>query len=171
MTCSRWPEPTRALTAEATDFYLDELVAECVRDVMVLAREKRIEVRGHGVQEVGFRGDERLLRQMLLNLLQNAVRYTPAGGQIDVGLKVAESWLEIEVTDTGCGIPADDRDRIFERFVRLDAARGPEGGAGLGLAIARSIAALHQGTLVLAQSGASGSTFVVRLPRAEASRS
>ena len=157
-----------ALRTEPTDFYFDELVAECVGEAMVLARERQIDIRCHDPQDVGFRGDERLLRQMLLNLLHNAVRHTPVGGHIDVRLAVDGAALEVEVTDTGGGIPMADRDRIFERFVRLDAARGPEGGAGLGLAIARSIAAAHGGTLQLAQSGVSGSTFVVLLPRPDA---
>jgi heavy metal sensor kinase len=153
-----------ALTAEATDFYFDELVAECVRDAMVLAREREVEVSRHGDQEVAFRGDEGLLRQMLLNLLHNAVRHTPTGGRVDVGLAVEDTSVAVEVADTGHGIPVADRERIFERFVRLDAARGPDGGAGLGLAIARSIAEAHGGTLVLARSDSSGSSFLVRVP-------
>jgi signal transduction histidine kinase len=72
--------------------------------------------------------------------------------------------VAVEVADTGHGIPVADRERIFERFVRLDAARGPDGGAGLGLAIARSIAEAHGGTLVLARSDSSGSSFLVRVP-------
>jgi signal transduction histidine kinase len=153
-----------ALTPETADFYFDELVAECVREAMVLASERRIELRRHGDQEVAFRGDEGLLRRMMLNLLHNAVRHTPAGGNVAVGLAVADSTLSVEVADTGGGIPIGDRERIFERFVRLDAARGPDGGAGLGLAIARSIAEAHGGTLVLAGSDSTGSRFLVRLP-------
>ena len=155
-----------ALTTEPTDFYFDDLVAECVRDATVLAAERGIDVHRHGSQEVAFRGDEGLLRRMLLNLLDNGVRHTPAGGQLDVRLTVADSSLAVEVSDNGHGVPFADRDRIFERFVRLDAARGPDGGAGLGLAIARSIAEAHGGTLVLARSDSSGSTFLARLPRA-----
>jgi signal transduction histidine kinase len=101
---------------------------------------------------------------MILNLLHNAVRYTPAGGHVDVELTAADHTLAGAVTDMGPGIPLAERDRIFERFVRLDAARGPGGGAGLGLAIARSIAESHGGTVVLDRSGLSGSTFLVRLP-------
>jgi two-component system, OmpR family, sensor kinase len=153
-----------ALKAEATDFCFDELVADCVRDATVLARERRVDVRRHGREEVAFRGDEGLLRRMLLNLLDNAVRHTPDGGRVDVGLDVADSSLVVEVADTGGGIPSADRERIFERFVRLDPARGPDGGAGLGQAIARSIAEAHGGTLVLARSDPSCSRFVARLP-------
>jgi len=153
-----------ALKAEATDFYLDELVDECVRDATVLASERRIDVRRHGREEVAYRGDEGLLRRMLINLLDNAVRHTPPGGRVEVGLDVAGSSVAVEVTDTGGGIPSADRDRIFERFVRLDPARGPDGGAGLGLAIARAIAEAHGGTLVLARSDSTGSRFLVRLP-------
>jgi two-component system, OmpR family, sensor kinase len=158
-----------ALTPEPTAFYIDELLAECVSDVGVLAREKGVDVQAQGAQEIGFRGDERLLRQMFLNLLHNAVCHTPSGGRVDVRLAVTASALEVEVADTGCGIPPDERERIFERFVRLNGARGLQGGAGLGLAITRSIAGVHGGT-VAARSETTGSTFVVRLPRFDAAR-
>jgi heavy metal sensor kinase len=157
-----------ALTTEPTTFYLDELIAECVREIGVLAREKGVEVESEGEREVGFRGDERLLRQMLLNLLHNAVRHTPAGGRVDVILEATASAVEMKIVDTGCGIAPADRERVFERFVRLNGARGADGGAGLGLAITRSIAAVHGGT-VTAEGAPGGSTLRVRLPRLEAS--
>jgi heavy metal sensor kinase len=157
-----------ALATEPTTFYMDELIAECVREIGLLAREKGVAVASHGAREAGFRGDERLLRQMLLNLLHNAVRHTPAGGRVDVTLEATASAVEMAVVDTGCGIPPGDRERVFERFVRLNGARGTDGGAGLGLAITRSIAAMHGGT-VIAEGGSAGTTLRVRLPRLERS--
>ena len=116
-----------------------------------------------GPQDVEVIGDERRLRQMLMNLLANAIRHTPRGGSVQVGLAAQASSLEISVSDNGGGIPEAERERIFERFVRLDASRGSDG-AGLGLPIAQVIAEAHGGSLALARSGPSGSTFLVRLP-------
>jgi signal transduction histidine kinase len=102
---------------------------------------------------------------MLMNLLDNAIRHTPAGGQVDAAVFAAAGRVEISVLDTGGGVPAPERDRIFERFVRLDASRQRPGGAGLGLPIARCIAEAHGGTLTLAESTPAGSRFLVSLPR------
>jgi heavy metal sensor kinase len=152
------------LQVEATDLYLDELLAECVRDAGVLARERGVLVRCANGSERPFRGDERLLRQMLMNLLDNAVRHTPRDGQVEACLSASDGVVEITVSDGGRGVPLEDRERIFERFVRVDAARSRPGGAGLGLPIARCIAEAHWGTLSLARSGPDGSTFIARLP-------
>ena len=119
------------------------------------------------MQEAPYRGDERLLRQMLSNLLDNAIKFTPQGGTVDVQLHKLSDSYEIAVIDTGCGIPDELQPRVFERFFRADQARaganGPDG-AGLGLAIARSIAELHHGRLTLQHSGPEGSTFCICLP-------
>jgi len=98
---------------------------------------------------------------MLMNLLENAVRHTPDGTAVGVRLKRQNGRIDISVCDSGPGVPVDERERIFERFVRLD--RTP-GGAGLGLPIARWIAEAHGGSLSLAESSSSGSVFAVRLP-------
>lgn len=152
------------LPVEPAELYFDEILASCVRDAGVLARERGVEVRGSSAPETAFRGDERLLRQMLMNLLDNAVRHTPPEGHVEARLAVLDDVVEIAVTDEGPGVPPGDRDRIFERFVRVDAARSRPGGAGLGLPIARCIAEAHGGTLALEESGPSGSMFLVRLP-------
>ena len=153
------------MTVEPSDLYLDEVLTECVRDATLLAGQRQVEVHAQSTSEAPVRGDERLLRQMLLNLLDNAIRHTPPGGHVTASLAVTDRFLEISVSDTGGGVPPEDRDRIFERFVRLDPARSRPGGAGLGLPIGRCIVEAHGGTLSLADSGPSGSTFVVRLPR------
>ena len=104
---------------------------------------------------------------MLMNLLANAVRHTPPGARCAVELTAhAGSARRSRSRDSG-GIPEAERERIFERFVRLDAARGSDG-AGLGLPIAQAIAEAHGGSLVLARSDPTGSTFRVRLPGAAA---
>ncbi len=104
------------------------------------------------------------MAQILSNLLDNARRYTPAGGSIAVDLSSARGVAEVTVTDTGPGVPDDERDRIFERLVRLDAGRARDhGGAGLGLPIARALARAHGGELAcLPHDG--GAQFRLSLP-------
>jgi signal transduction histidine kinase len=147
------------------NLYLDEVVTECRRAVDVLATERGVAIRAAESPDIPFRGDEDLLRRLVLNVLQNAVQHTPAGGSVAVDIHQESEAVRIRVTDEGPGIPAGDRERIFDRFVQLDASRRGQG-AGLGLPIARWIAEAHQGTLVLEQSGPGGSTFCVLLPNA-----
>jgi signal transduction histidine kinase len=151
------------------DLYLDELVGECCRALRPLAGERGVRIETSQSGEIPFRGDEDLLRQLVLNVVQNAVQHTPAGGCVSVAVE-DEAAVRIAVRDQGPGIAPVDRDRIFERFVRLDTARGA-GGAGLGLPIARWIAHAHGGTVELADSTPSGSTFVIMLPHVAASSS
>jgi len=135
---------------------------ECVRELQPHADDKGITVRA-SLEPVVLKGDDALLRRMFSNLLGNALRYTPRGGSIDVSLTNADGEVVLRVADTGPGIPAEDRERVFERFVRLDPARGA-GGAGLGLAIARWVAEAHSGRVQIVSSGSDGSVFAVSLP-------
>ena len=145
------------------DLYLDEIVADCRRAVNVLATERGVTIRSAGSPDIPFRGDEDLLRRLVLNVLQNAVQHTPSGGSVDVDVRQEPEAVRIRVTDEGPGIAPDDQRRIFDRFVQLDAARRGQG-TGLGLPIARWIAEAHCGTLVLERSGPDGTTFCVSLP-------
>jgi heavy metal sensor kinase len=149
--------------------YLEETVAECVRAVRSLAARHEIEIQYRDVdEELPFRGDEGLIRRMILNLLDNAIKYTPAGGRVCVDVERAGAAYAIKIADTGIGIPADAQPHIFERFFRVDKARSrgndTGGGAGLGLSIASWIAELHGGRITLENSNARGSTFVITLP-------
>ena len=110
--------------------------------------------------------DPERVAQILGNLLDNARRHTPAGGTITATVRPAGPWVEVTVADTGRGVAAPDRERIFDRLVRLDAARSADsGGAGLGLAIARGIARAHGGDLRCVDPGpAGGALFVLTLP-------
>jgi len=110
-------------------------------------------------------GDAMALRRALLNLVENALNYTPAGGTVELSLGREGGDAVIAVRDTGVGIASADLERIFDPFVRLDAARTrATGGAGLGLAIVRSIVAVHGGTVSAESVPGAGSTFTVRLP-------
>ena len=152
----------------AGDLYLDELAADVLRRARSLAMAKEITLSAAITAELPLRADESLLRRMLLNLLDNAIKYTPKGGTITLDCRrQAEDYVVI-VTDTGEGIPPELQQRVFERFFRADKARsrqdGELGGAGLGLSIARWIAEAHHGRLELTQSDVTGSTFTVILP-------
>jgi heavy metal sensor kinase len=144
---------------------LDEVLHECADAVRVLADASEVVFTAHVQHEVVATCDDALVRHLVLNLLENAVKHTPEHGHISLTLRVVDGMAEIVVSDSGPGIGrSEDRERIFERFVRLDPARNGESGAGLGLPIARWIAEIHHGTLTLDDSGPSGSTFVARLP-------
>lgn len=142
--------------------YFDDVVTGCVRDISVLASARRISINVDSVEDVAIRGDEELLRRMVMNLLDNAVRYGSDGSEVRVSLSRENGAVTLTVEDSGPGIPEADRERIFERFVRLETA-GPAAGGGLGLPIARWIAEQHTGSLHLAPSGR-GCRFVVMLP-------
>ncbi|HEV2762540.1 MAG TPA: ATP-binding protein, partial [Pyrinomonadaceae bacterium] len=146
--------------------YLNDLVEEVARAGGVLGASKGVRVEVSDAPESPFHGDEDLLRRMLLNLVDNAVRHTPAGGLVRLGLKRERGRYQLNVSDTGPGIPPEARPHVFERFYRADKSRSrsEDGGAGLGLSIARWIAQAHGGTLELAGADGGGTTFVATLP-------
>jgi two-component system OmpR family sensor kinase len=155
-----------------TPFYIDETVGESVRAVRSLATQRGLELHyRHPEDEMLFRGDEDLIQRMVLNLLDNAIKYTPRGGQVHVELKRVDSNYMMSVTDTGTGILPEAQPHIFKRFYRADKARSRNGemdgsGAGLGLAIALWVAEIHDGQITLVRSDKDGSTFAVILPSA-----
>ena len=155
-------------------FHLDETLLEAVQSAVVLASEKEIHVAVGEVVEARFLGDEDLVRQLLMNLLDNAVKYTQERGEIRVSLERSGEAYLIRVGDNGPGIPPEAQPLVFDRFYRVNRSRPqnetglattPGAGTGLGLAIARWIAEIHGGTLQLERSDASGSTFLATLPQ------
>jgi len=150
------------------DFYLDELACDVLRHARSLALAKEITLSPSIEPELLFHGDEALIRRLLLNLLDNAIKYTSKGGNVTLECKKQSAHYVLSITDSGPGISPELQSRIFERFFRADKARSrsetDSGGAGLGLSIARWIAEAHHGRLELARSEASGSTFTVFLP-------
>ena len=141
---------------------LDAVVADCVRDVAPRAEAKDIRVTSR-LEPISVTADEALLRRMFGNLLVNAVLYTQHGGSIEVTMNPRPGAVDVQIADSGPGIAPADRERVFERFVRLDPARG-EGGAGLGLSIARWVAEIHGGHVDLLSSGPGGSVFSATIP-------
>jgi signal transduction histidine kinase len=153
-----------------TDFYLDELLEECSRNVRTLASARKIVLSCKSLGEFPIRADEPLLRRMLLNLLDNAIKYTPEGGSVCLRCVEENGQYRLTVEDSGPGIPVELQRRIFERFFRADKARSRSdnngsGGAGLGLAIALWIAGAHGGKLELTHSSPRGSEFAAMLPK------
>jgi heavy metal sensor kinase len=145
------------------DFYFDELLSDVARDARMFADAAGVTIETTCPSDVQMRGDEALLRQMLLNLVENGVRHTPRGGIVVLSTSLGSNQLIVRIRDTGTGIPDADRERIFDRFVRIDPS-GHDSGLGLGLAIARRIARAHGGDLVLETTGSSGTTFLITLP-------
>jgi two-component system phosphate regulon sensor histidine kinase PhoR len=112
--------------------------------------------------------DEEAVRQILDNLIDNAIKYTPEGGKVRVGCSLAPELVSVEVSDTGIGIPRDELPRIFERFYRVDKARSRElGGTGLGLAIVKHLISSIGGQITLTSRPGSGSRFMVKIPRCQ----
>lgn len=151
-----------------TDFYLDELLAECSRNFRALASAKDITLTCDVPSELLLRADEALIRRLVMNLLDNAVKYTPRGGTVAVNCERQDAQYFIRIKDTGLGIPGELQPKIFERFFRVDKVRSRTetdgGGAGLGLAISLWIARAHGGRIELTSSGPEGSIFTVVLP-------
>ena len=142
-----------------------ELVTEVSSNIESLAKDKGLKFDLKADSNLKVHGDRVKLRQVFLNILQNAVRYTPTGGSISVHATSKHGSAVVSITDTGIGIAEEQLPLIFERFYRVDKARSrAEGGAGLGLAIARQIVEMHSGTIDVQSRQGKGSTFRVSLP-------
>ncbi len=149
-----------------TEIYLNDLVEECCRAVQTLAASKNIAVRFTPDEDIEFSGDEDLLRRMILNLLDNAIKYTPYGGTVRIELTDETEQIQLRVSDNGIGIPTDATAYVFDRFYRVDKTRTrSEGGSGLGLPIVKWVAETHHGKVRLESNPGLGSEFIVTLPR------
>jgi len=153
------------LPLELKPFELDTLVLEVFQQTRVLAGE-RLTVHLTEIDQVLLTGDRDRLKQVFLNLLGNAVQYTPAGGTVTMSLKKIGEQARIIINDTGPGIPAQDLAHIFERFYRGERSRKRSQGTGfgLGLSIAQWIVKAHQGTIEVSSREGEGTTFCVWLP-------
>jgi heavy metal sensor kinase len=144
---------------------LNDIVPDIVAGMLPLAEARGVQLNCLGKQSITVEADQTKLTQLVVNLMDNALKFTPAGGSISVVLRRRDPWAEIEVSDTGMGIPAQHRAHVFERFYRVDEARSrAEGGTGLGLTICRWIAKAHGGDISIESREGEGSKFTVRLP-------
>jgi signal transduction histidine kinase len=146
-----------------------ELVRECAALVKPLAGERGLEIRVHCSKPVVWTTDPDKFREVLINLLHNAVQYNRPDGAIDVSAQAGDGWLDVQVHDTGVGISKEAFDHIFERFYRADPSRHADDlHAGLGLSIVKGYVGLLGGTITVDSAVGQGSTFRVRLPNAAA---
>jgi two-component system phosphate regulon sensor histidine kinase PhoR len=146
---------------------LSAIAREVWQDLQLLAKKKRIQLKFMDNGFTRVEGDSLFLRQLILNLTENGLKYTRAGGQVAVKVKGDRDqgvvWLL--VSDTGVGIPQKDLKKIFDRFYRVDKARSREtGGTGLGLSICQWIVQAHEGQIAVESKVGKGSTFTVTLP-------
>ncbi len=144
---------------------LSELLQEVYEQAELMAETKGLGVSLHTNGEVFVQGDCLRLKQLFLNLVDNAVKYTSAGGSIHLAVEHEEQWAKVVVKDTGIGIPTEALSHIFDRFYRVDKARSlDDTGGGLGLSICQWVAQAHGGTITVQSRVGSGSTFIVSLP-------
>lgn len=156
-------------TFEIVDVPVADLLEECLAQFSDLAAAKQISLRAElPPLTLTVRADEEGLRTILNNLVDNAVKYTPAGGATTICCRLSHDTVVLEVKDTGIGIAAHDQSRIFERFYRVDKARSRElGGTGLGLSIVKHLAQAFGGSITLESELRRGSTFRLQLPRGQ----
>ena len=148
---------------------LSKLVFTTIDQMALLADEKRIELQCDAPEPVKVSGDGFRLKQVIVNLLDNAIKYTPAGGEIRLGVHAFDSEAVVEVADSGPGIPVAALPHVFDRFFRADNVRThSENGAGLGLSIVRSICLAHGGTVEAGNRPRGGCCVTVRLPLTQA---
>jgi signal transduction histidine kinase len=162
-TLSRYESEVLKLDTEVFD--LGELSAQTVRNFEGVARQKGVSLTFSG-DPATVLADRDKIGQVLINLLHNALKFTPAGGTVSVETGTADKRAFLRVRDTGCGIAPEHLPFIFERFYRADPSRTREtGGSGIGLAIAMAIAKAHGGQILVASTVDQGSTFTLLLPR------
>ena len=148
-----------------TEVNLGKLISNLSTDIEVLCQEKGLSFQLGQMRDLVVKGDEARLRELFMNLLDNAISYTPSPGTVSVSFHSEGQMAVVAITDTGVGIPAEDIPFIFERFYRVDKSRSrAEGGSGLGLAICRHIAEAHGGKIEVESQVGAGSTFSVWLP-------
>ncbi|WP_294156775.1 cell wall metabolism sensor histidine kinase WalK [uncultured Selenomonas sp.] len=155
----------KALKLKPTKFDAAELLGQTARVMQPLAEKKHITIDTAELEKHEIQADEQKIKQLMLILVDNAVKYTPDGGRVTVGFeKAPQGRVRFYVQDTGIGISEEDQKRIFDRFYRVDKARSREmGGNGLGLSIAQEIVNLHQGTIDVQSAPGEGTRFIVEL--------
>lgn len=151
---------------EQADVDLGSLALSTAEQMRLMAEDRGIAMDLSGLRRALIRGDRARLKQVIVNLLDNAIKFTPAGGRVTVRSAEDDAGSILEVADTGIGIPASAIPQVFDRFFRVDGARSREdGGAGLGLSIVKSICAMHGAEIEVRSEPGRGSCFFVRFPR------
>jgi len=150
---------------DRTSFDLAEMTRATVDQMRLLAEDKHLQLRFEGTQPLHIEGDRIRLKQIVVNLVDNAIKYTPAGGSVSVSSFPLDGKAVLEVVDTGVGVPTEALAQIFDRFYRVDKARSRQlGSTGLGLAIVKSICTAYGGTITVKSAEGPGTVFRVELP-------
>jgi two-component system phosphate regulon sensor histidine kinase PhoR len=158
-------EDARATPLKLEPVQLDELIREMAEHMRPLAQEREVDLQVGPLAAVTVEVDVGCLRQVLFNLLDNAVKYTGPAGSVSVASRVEDNTAVIEVSDTGIGIPTESLPRVFDRFYRVDKSRSRQlGGTGLGLSICKALVERHGGRIEVQSVVDRGSTFRVVLP-------
>jgi signal transduction histidine kinase len=154
--------------AEWVRFDLAELAATTADQMSLLAEDKHVSVACDTGGGVTVEGDRARLKQVVVNLLDNAIKYTPSGGRVALSVRREGAYAVLDITDTGVGIPAEALPHVFKRFFRVDGSRSREqGGAGLGLSIVKSICTAHGAVIEVSSAPGRGSTFRIKQPLAD----
>jgi heavy metal sensor kinase len=154
---------TGTMRLEIDNVSLDPLVRDVIDLYEETAEDKRIEITSELEPALSVPADARRLRQVLANLVDNAIKYTPTGGRVAIRARGEDGWVRVDVADTGVGISAHDLPRIWERLYRGDQSRA-ERGLGLGLSLVRAIVEAHGGTVEVVSERDQGATFTLRMP-------
>jgi heavy metal sensor kinase len=159
------------LPLERRSVELNAVLRDVCEQAKLLSTNRQVDIALLQDETITIDGDQDRLMQLLMNLVSNAIKYTPDGGRITLGLTAYDGWARVLVSDTGIGIPEKDLPFIFDRFYRVDPARTrAQGGAGLGLAIAKWIADAHNGRITVESQVSHGTTFTVWLPAPDVKR-
>ncbi len=163
LTLVKMDKTQAALNIASTN--INELLEMLLKRISPIAEKRGIQIRLETMRQVAAEVDSVKLSLACNNIIENAVKYNNDGGKVDVSLNADHKFFYIRVKDTGCGIPEDCQEHIFDRFYRVDKARSREtGGTGLGLAITRNVVLMHKGSIRVHSKEGEGATFIIRIP-------
>ena len=155
---------TKEIKLNIEEVALRDLIMDVCMNMKVVADKKSVELQISELEDVRLKGDELKLRRMLLNVVENGIKYSHVGGKVSVSSYVNDGYAWIDVKDDGIGISEEDIKYVFDRFYRADRSRKRESGSGLGLSISRWIAGAHKGSIEVKSQPAQGSVFTIKLP-------
>jgi heavy metal sensor kinase len=155
---------TREIKLNVEEVALRDLIIDVCMDMKVVADKKSVALEASELEDIRLKGDELKLRRMLLNIVENGIKYSHVGGKVSVSSYVNNGYAKIDIKDNGIGISEEDIKYIFDRFYRADRSRKRESGSGLGLSISRWIAEAHKGGIEVKSQPVQGSMFTIKLP-------
>jgi heavy metal sensor kinase len=155
---------TKEIKLNIEEVALRDLIMDVCMNMKVVADKKDVDLQISELEDVRLKGDELKLRRMLLNIVENGIKYSHIGGKVSVSSYVNDGYAKIDVKDDGIGISEEDIKYVFDRFYRADRSRKRESGSGLGLSISRWIAEAHKGSIEVKSQPVQGSMFTIKLP-------